>query len=142
MRALEGRAADAAPGGERAAAAALAAVGAPFRLHGRTTAAGLDCVGLAVLAMRAGGYRGAVPTGYRMRSDGAAVRAALSAELVPADGTRAGDLLLFAAGPGQAHLAVRAGRGIVHADAGLGRVAERPGADPWPLLAAWRLGGE
>ena len=127
--------------GERAAAAAQAAVGARFRLHGREPGTGLDCVGLAALAMAAGGRTGAVPTGYRLRGgDARAVRGMVGEGLVASDGSRAGDLLLFAAGPGQLHLAVRTEGGLVHADAGLGRVVERPGADPWPLLAAWRLG--
>ncbi|HEX8382149.1 MAG TPA: peptidoglycan endopeptidase [Sphingomonas sp.] len=127
---------------ERAEAAALAAVGARFRLHGRCTETGLDCVGLAALAMAAGGHERAVPTGYRLRGgDPEAVRRAVGAGLVPCDGAAPGDLLLLQAGPGQLHLAVRTGRGIVHADAGLGRVVERPGAAPWPLLGAWRLEG-
>ena len=71
---------------------------------------------------------------------GDADRAGRGRGLEPCDGLLAGDLLLFAAGPGQLHLAVRTAGGLVHADAGLGRVAERPGADPWPLLCAWRLG--
>ena len=41
----------------------------------------------------------------------------------------AGDLLLIAAGPGQLHLAVWTGAGIVQAHAGLRRVVETPG---WP----------
>ena len=127
---------------ERAVNAALAAVGARFRLHGREAATGLDCVGLAALAMAAGGRSGPVPTGYRLRGgDRRAVEAVAGDELVAADGERAGDLLLFAAGPGQLHLAVRTDAGFVHADAGLGRVVERPGDAPWPLLAAWRLEG-
>jgi cell wall-associated NlpC family hydrolase len=116
--------------------AALAAVGARFRLHGRDAATGLDCVGLAALALRAGGYAGPVPTGYRLR--GAVPVALLDAAMARCDGARAGDLLLFRSGPGQAHLAVRTAGGFVHADAGLGRVVERPGEAPWPLVAAWR----
>jgi cell wall-associated NlpC family hydrolase len=126
--------------GERAAAAALSAVGARFRPHGRRAETGLDCVGLAALAMRAGGYAGDVPTGYALRGGRERdVDAAIGVELHAADGARAGDLLLFRTGPGQLHLAVRTAGGIVHADAGLGRVVERPGPAPWPLVAAWRL---
>lgn len=129
--------------GELAAAAALRAVGARFRLHGRTPGTGLDCVGLAALAMRAGGYAGEVPTGYGLRGGRPAdVAAAIGAGLRPADGERAGDLLLFRTGPGQLHLGVRVANGIVHADAGLGRVVERPGPVPWPVIAAWRSGGD
>lgn len=116
---------------------ALAAVGARFRLHGRRVETGLDCVGLAALAFG----RGDAPTGYRLRGGTAAdVVRALPPGFVEADGERAGDLLLFRAGPGQLHLAVRTERGFVHADAGLGRVVERPGEFPWPLEAAWREG--
>ena len=120
------------------AAAALATVGARFRLHGRDVEHGLDCVGVVALALRGGGYRGAVPTGYGLRGgDPAAV---LDAALVRCDGMAAGDVLLMATGPGQRHLAVRTARGFVHADAGLRRVVERPGAS-WPVIGAWRMGG-
>jgi len=30
------------------------------------------------------------------------------------------------------------GDALVHADLGLGRVVERPGAPPWPVLGGWR----
>ena len=53
----------------------------------------------------------------------------------------AGDLLLCRSGPGQLHLAVGVDGGIVHADAGLRRVVERPGAVPWPVLGVWRWEG-
>lgn len=116
---------------------ALACVGARFRLHGREPGTGLDCVGLAAWAYG----RAGVPTGYRLRGGTAAdVRRALGEGFVAADGGRAGDLLLFRAGPGQLHLAVRTAAGFVHADAGLGQVVERPGSFPWPLEAAWREG--
>jgi cell wall-associated NlpC family hydrolase len=120
------------------AEAALATVGARFRLHGRAPEHGLDCVGLVAVALRAGGYAGAVPSGYALRGgDPAAV---LDAALVRCDGMAAGDVLLMATGPGQLHLAVRTARGFVHADAGLRRVVERAVAD-WPVVGAWRLQG-
>lgn len=110
-------------------------MGARFRLHGRDPATGLDCVGLAALAYR----REDAPTGYRLRGGSVAdVARALGEGFVAADGASPGDLLLFRAGAGQVHLGVRTARGFVHADAGLGRVVERPGAFPWPLIAAWR----
>ena len=47
------------------------------------------------------------------------------------------------AGPMQFHLSIAVGDGLVHADAGIGRVVLRPGAPPWPVLARWRVtGGE
>ena len=118
----------------RAAATALAAVGARFRLHGRDPASGLDCVGLAALAL---GIE--APTGYALRGgDRDAVAASLDAMLVRAHGAAAGDLLLLQTGPGQLHFAIRTAGGFVHADAALRRVVERPGGPPWPILGAWR----
>ncbi|NYD91591.1 peptidoglycan endopeptidase [Sphingomonas melonis] len=128
--------------GAAVAAAALALVGAPFRLHGREPASGLDCIGVIVAALRAAGWAGAVPSGYALRGgDPATVIARFDAVLARGGGDAAGDVLLFRVGPGQLHGAVRAGRGIVHADAGLRRVVERPGAADWPLLGAWRYEG-
>jgi hypothetical protein len=125
-----------------ALAAAREAVGTRFRLHGRAVADGLDCLGLAVLAIRAEGWSGPVPSGYAMRSgDAAKVGAALrAAGLIEAEPRRAGDLLLLEAGPGQLHFAIDTGSGMVHADAMLRRVVERPGPPPWPVIGRWRLG--
>ena len=124
--------------GERAVAAARAALGVRFLLHGRS-AEGLDCVGLAALALRAEGFEGRVPSGYTLRS-GDAVRVRVAIEvlgLVPAAEPRPGDLLLFRAGPGQLHFAIQAEAGIIHADAMLRRVVERPEL-PWPVIGRWR----
>lgn len=112
--------------GAAAVAAARAAMGARFRLQGRGMAEGLDCVGLAGLA-----YGVPVPGGYALRggdADAAAMRIA-AAGFARATEAVAGDLLLIAAGPGQLHLAVWTGAGIVQAHAGLRRVVETPG---WP----------
>ncbi|MDF7777795.1 peptidoglycan endopeptidase [Sphingomonas sp. AOB5] len=125
------------PVGERALAAARAAVGVRFRVHGRDSA-GLDCLGLAGLAMRAEGYEGEVPSGYALRGgDAARVRAAIEAAGFVA-GDSAGDLLLMRSGPGQLHFAISSGEGIIHADAMLRRVVERPDV-PWPVIGRWRL---
>lgn len=124
----------------RVADAALAAVGARFRLHGRAPATGLDCVGLAAWALRAGGYDGPVPTGYALRGgDAAAVAALLDEGLARADGTRPGDLLLLRTGPGQLHCGIWTQAGLVHADAGLRRVVVWPGPVPWTIVGAWRV---
>lgn len=129
---------------ERAVAAALAAKGVRFRLHGRDPRFGLDCVGLASLAMRAAGYKGAVPADYGLRGGGAEEFALLidAHLLVRVDEPRPGDLLLCAPGPAAFHLAVLVPGGFVHADAVARRVVERPGAPPWPVIAAWRWNGE
>lgn len=128
--------------GERAVAAARGVVGTRFRLHGREPETGLDCVGLAALALRAEGFRGQVPSGYALRSGDAAgaARAIAAAGLTAGETPRAGDLLLLRTGPGQLHFAIATGDGIVHADAMLRRVVERPRM-PWPVIGCWRVAG-
>lgn len=113
------------------------ALGTRFRLHGRGGRDGIDCVGLAGLA-----YGVAVPSGYRLRSGDAAqvARAVEAAGLVRVDDARPGDLLLVRSGPGQLHLAIASEDGVIHADAALRRVVERPGPVPWPVVARWRKG--
>ncbi|HTG38995.1 MAG TPA: peptidoglycan endopeptidase, partial [Sphingomonas sp.] len=49
-----------------------------------------------------------------------------------------GDVVLMRSGPGQLHLGVLTARGMVHADAMLRRVVERPGPPPWPVIGIWR----
>ena len=125
----------------RIIAAARGAVGARFRLHGRDPALGLDCVGLAARAMRAGGFAGPVPSGYALRGgDPDRITATIDATgLVRGDASEPGCLMLCASGPGQIHLAIWTGTGLIHADAMLRRVVERPGAAPWPVIACWRI---
>lgn len=130
-------------------AAARGAVGVRFRLHGRDPAYGLDCVGLAALAIRAGAIRAGggqtlIPTGYALRSGDSDAAAAMIevAGLIRADHGQPGDLLLCRAGPGQLHLVIDSGApggGFIHADAQLRRVVERPGPPPWPVIGRWRL---
>lgn len=114
---------------------ARGAIGARFRLHGRDVAGGLDCVGLAGLA-----YGVEPPRGYSLRSGDArpVIAGATAAGLVHAAERQAGDLVLFRAGPGQLHLAIQSEDGVIHADASLRRVVERPGAPPWTELMRWR----
>jgi cell wall-associated NlpC family hydrolase len=54
--------------GERVAAAALALVGTPFRLHGRDPLTGLDCVGLAACALTMAGLTTQPPRRYALRN--------------------------------------------------------------------------
>ena len=126
--------------GEAGAAAVRALVGSRFRLHGRDGDGGMDCVGVAAAALRADGFAGVVPTGYALRGGRRDdVVALLDRTAARCDGDAPGDVLLFAAGPGQWHLAVRVAGGIVHADASLRRVVERPGVPPWQLIGGWRV---
>lgn len=125
--------------GQEVVARARGLVGVRFRAQGRDPAFGVDCVGLVAAALGR-----EVAGSHPMRSGDAArvAREAVRLGLARADGDRPGDILLFAAGPGQLHLAVRTEGGVIHADAGARRVVERPGAAPWPVVAAWRVLGQ
>jgi len=123
--------------GSQVVARARAAIGVRFRARGRTATGGYDCVGLVGWA-----YGVAAPGGYAMRSgDLARVCATVSAAgLVAAEDRRPGDLVLLASGPGQLHLGIDSGTGLIHADAMLRRVVERPDPLPWPVIGRWRRG--
>jgi len=122
--------------GARAVDAARGAIGARFRLHGRDPATGLDCVGLAALALNV-----EVPRGYALRCDNVAYVAGVieAAGLVSVTDVRVGDLLLLRAGPGQLHFAIQTEDGMIHADAMLRRVVERRELG-WPVIGRWRTG--
>lgn len=123
------------------AARAEALLGAPYRLHGRDPATGLDCVGL-VAAARGDGL--ATPCGYGLRTIAIEryLGFASGAGFAPADGAafRRGDLVLAIPGPAQHHLLIAlAAERFIHAHAGLRRVALHCGPLPWPIEAHWRL---
>ncbi len=124
--------------GDAVAARARALVGVRFRPHGRGVAEGLDCVGLAAAAIGIADVR----ADYALRGGSIAtverevVRVGL--RRVGAVG-KTGDLLVMSSGPGQLHLGIWTGAGLVHADGGLARVVERPGTPPWPVQSAWRV---
>lgn len=121
----------------RIIARARACVGVRFRPQGRDPAHGLDCVGLVAVALN----EAAVPTDYALRcSDASRLGDGLrAAGLAQVPEPAAGDVLLLRVSATQLHLAIRTGSGIVHADACLRRVVERPEPIAWPLLSAWRL---
>ncbi|MET3824881.1 cell wall-associated NlpC family hydrolase [Sphingomonas sp. PvP055] len=122
-------------------ATARRTIGARFRLQGRDPAFGLDCVGVVAFAVRGAGYVGAIPEGYALRGGHAAEIAAQfeSAGFVRGPTLAPGGIALFDSGCGQLHLAVIVPGGIVHADAMLRRVVERPGPPPWAVLGCWHL---
>ncbi len=126
--------------GARVAAAARGLVGVPFRLHGRDEA-GLDCVGLAALALARAGYVRRVPERYGLRSGDAALIARWMADagLRPVTEARFGDLWLVRPGALQLHLMIGVPGGFVHAHAGLRRVVEMPGDTEWPVIGVWRV---
>jgi hypothetical protein len=123
--------------GEEIAARARSLVGVRFRAQGRSAATGLDCVGVVASALGVKRAR----SDYALR-DGDLGRLSCELEgagLVPVEGRRTGDVLVMRAGPEQLHLGIVTEAGLVHADAGLRRVVERPGAPDWPVLGRWRL---
>lgn len=125
---------------DRIVAAARDLVGVRFRLQGRSRASGVDCVGLAALALAEAGHEAVLPRGYGLRSgDEALARDWLAqAGLVAVERPKAGDLALVRPGPLQLHLMILVPGGHVHAHAGLGRVVETPGPSPWPVIGHWR----
>lgn len=116
-------------------AAARALIGTRFRLHGRDPATGLDCVGLVACAT---GLE--ARSGYALRggSPGEIAAALEAAGFRPVEQDAPGDVLLLRPGPGQLHLAIRSRHGIIHADAGLRRIVERPGRPDQEVMGIWR----
>jgi cell wall-associated NlpC family hydrolase len=128
--------------GERIVAAARGYVGVRFRLHGRSAERGVDCVGLALLALAGAGRAKAEPGRYGLRGGNADLFEGWlkAAGMRRVRTGRPGDLLLVQPGPAQFHLMIRVEGGTVHAHAGLRRVVEMPGEAPWPVIGMWRDG--
>ena len=129
--------------GPELAEAAEALEGAPFRLHGRDPATGLDCIGVLVASLEACGQAAPMPSGYRLRTRSlpelGEVAQACGFALVDA-GIEPGDILLVKAGPCQFHFLLAARRNrYIHAHAGLGRVICSDGPPPWPVIHHWRF---
>lgn len=130
--------------GQLIATRARALVGTPFRPQGRDPRLGLDCVGTAAEAAGIAGGRLCRDYALRGASLAQVEHGLCDLGCVPVPGAAAepGDVIVCRAGPDQIHLAIATEAGFVHADAGLRKVVERPGAVPWPVLGVWRLMGE
>lgn len=118
--------------GDRFVAAARRYLRAPFRHFGRTPA-GLDCVGLLLLAARDAGIPADDPGKYAKGRRGFDVRAWLRDRLddLPADAAaRDGDVLLFADGIYPAHVGIASTLHllphVIHAHLRGGMVVEEP----------------
>ncbi|HEV7659595.1 MAG TPA: peptidoglycan endopeptidase [Allosphingosinicella sp.] len=123
---------------ERVVARARALIGVKFRPQGRLAANGLDCIGVVAAAIDVR----TPPGDYALRG-GSAARLAeglAAAGLRPVAAARPGDVLVLVPGPAQLHLGVLTEDGLIHGDAGLRRVVERPGPAPWPIAGIWRIG--
>ena len=129
--------------GEDVAAAAEVLVGAPFRLHGRDPASGVDCVGLVACALATAGAHPVAPVGYGLRNLGIAQWLPLAERsgLIPvADETLCrGDVVLITLAHCQHHLVIAADPlSVIHAHAGLRRVVRQPMDPAWRIAAQWR----
>lgn len=128
-----------------AVAAARAAIGTRFRPQGRVPGLGLDCIGVALLAMA--GARLPLPElpAYALGGDHGALLDATCRliGLRPRRGglrrARPGDLIIFQLGAGNRHVAVFSNVGIIHAHAGLAQVVEGPLPTDWTVLAVMAL---
>ncbi len=125
---------------------AMALLGAPFRMRGRSIETGFDCVGVAAACLVDAGYRFDIPTDYRLRGDFDARAQAFFAgnkfQNVDDGSWVAGDILLLRPGPRQLHFAVLAQGGAVHAHVGLGRVVLTPLPLPYGNISQWRFQGD
>ncbi|EIZ78296.1 hypothetical protein WSK_3178 [Novosphingobium sp. Rr 2-17] len=125
------------------AAAALTLVGVPFRLHGRDSRVGLDCIGVLEAALKQCGASIRLPNGYTLRSRTQPDLTGLVAKIgmAPAGGdVRTGDVLMLRPSLCQHHLVIATGRTrVVHAHAGLRRVVEALHPAAWPIVAHWRF---
>lgn len=131
---------------EQLAAAAASLAGAPFRLHGRDPATGLDCIGVLAIALAAAGRRGRLPNDYTLRNrilpDTSQI-AKLCGFIPVLDRIETGDVVICHVGPCQFHFAIAlGGNRFVHAHAGLARVVITPGPLPWPIIQHWRLSAD
>ncbi len=125
------------------AEAAASFVGAPFRLHGRDPASGIDCIGLLGCSLRKAGVNHQLPIGYKLRNESAdpwLVCASLSGLSEICDTIKAGDVLLVSPSPGQFHIMIAEhSASFIHAHIGFQRVIREPAPASISLIKHWRL---
>ncbi|WP_299309871.1 hypothetical protein [uncultured Croceicoccus sp.] len=128
--------------GEQLAHAAMQFLDAPFRIHGRDPATGLDCIGLLHASLSAVGRAPQLPVGYRLRNDDIECYLGYAEKcgLWPADGDTPGDVVLAWVHRMQPHVAIRGfGPDFIHAHAGLRRIVAGPIDPGWRIAHRWRL---
>ena len=130
--------------GEQIAAAAKQCIGSPFRLHGRRLHKGLDCVGVALHALRSVRDVPAPPDTYSLRGPGQSTillwaQSAGLLQLDKDDNGQSGDIILVAPAAGQSHLLVMVQTGFIHAHLGCRKTLLTTSLNPWPVQMRWRL---
>ncbi|WP_438728131.1 peptidoglycan endopeptidase [Parasphingorhabdus sp. DH2-15] len=130
--------------GEQIAEAAKQCIGSPFRLHGRCLHKGLDCVGVALHALRSVRDVPAPPDTYSLRGPGQSTvllwaQSAGLLRLGKDDNGQSGDIVLVAPAAGQSHLLVKVPTGFVHAHLGCRKTLLTTSLSPWPVQIRWRL---
>lgn len=110
--------------------AARELLGTPFRHQGRSTA-GVDCAGLVVLAYAAAGLPVKDAKGYSRLPHKRLLETALEQSFERVDEPQPGDVLLMAFEGEPQHLAIYAGRTILHSYQRAGKVIEHRYADVW-----------
>lgn len=133
--------------GQGIAARALAEIGTPFRLRGRTSGVALDCVGLVLVALGPLADPSIGQIGYTLKGDYRDLIADCLAapEFRPMKATEHhvdGDIILVSPAPSQLHLLVAAGGAFVHAHAGVRCVVHSSLTPDWRLLDRWRAVGD
>lgn len=125
--------------------AARACLGTPFRHQGRMPGRGLDCAGLAVVALKAAGVEIRDMTNYSRTPHDDNLRSIVSLQrglrFVPRDDMQAGDVLIIRIGAEPSHLAICAGSGhIIHAYEHVGKVVEHRVDEHWraQIVAVYR----
>ena len=125
-------------------ACARACLGTPFHHQGRCAGAGLDCIGLIVLAMRSAALEVQDSTDYGSRPDGVSLVAALEAHgWEKVEGSiEAGDVLLFRYDHQPQHVGLAtSSRSLIHSFAPAGKVVETTLGMYWlhRLVGVYRL---
>lgn len=107
-------------------AAARSCLGTPFHHQGRAPKAGLDCIGLIIVASQAAGIAVHDRTDYGRRPDGTSLVEALMAHGgVPVEDISAGDILLFRYDGQPQHVALATSQEtMIHSFAPAGEVVE------------------
>lgn len=105
-------------------------IGVPFQHQGRSTA-GLDCGGLVVVAYRDAGIEVADVKGYSRYPGGGSLQRVLGRSFHLVSKPHPGDVLLMAFGREPEHLAIYAGRTIIHSYERVMKVVEHRFALVW-----------